>query len=255
MAVKTRRRAGGVPASDPGRFAQVRALAHPLRLRLFELFALAPRTTKQAALELGQPPTRLYHHVATLERAGLVRVRETRPNRGTIEKYYETAVSGVVSGHRVRSAAPGGPARAGSAALARGRWRLARAVGTVRDQAALGMLVLDQTREEFVRALGALEADFDPQRLPLMARFTVGTRAGTQARVRRVVMAFVRELLAIEGARRVQPGEPTWSLTVAMLPSAAAPAASEAARARPARRTGPGPARSPRARKSRVRGA
>ena len=36
-----------------------------------ELFAEAPRTTKQVAELLGEPPTRLYHHVAALERAGL----------------------------------------------------------------------------------------------------------------------------------------------------------------------------------------
>ena len=48
-----------------------------------------PRTTAQVARELGEPPFRLYHHVRTLERAGLVRLVETRPNRGTTEKYYQ----------------------------------------------------------------------------------------------------------------------------------------------------------------------
>jgi len=71
--------------------AAMRALAHPLRLRLVELFAEGPRTTKQAALALGLPPTRLYHHVHALERAGLLRLRETRRKRGTEERYYETA--------------------------------------------------------------------------------------------------------------------------------------------------------------------
>src|ERR1051326_7711550 len=70
---------------------QVRALAHPLRLRLLELFARQPRTAKQAAEVLGEPPTRLYHHVAALERAGLIRLKETRQNRGTTEKYYEAS--------------------------------------------------------------------------------------------------------------------------------------------------------------------
>src|SRR5215510_15903501 len=69
--------------------AELRALAHPLRLRMLELFAEAPRTTKQVADLLGEPPTRLYHHVAALERAGLLRLRETRKNRGTVEKWYE----------------------------------------------------------------------------------------------------------------------------------------------------------------------
>ena len=46
---------------------QMRALSHPLRLRLLELFAERPRTTKQAAEALGEPTTKLYHHVAAHE--------------------------------------------------------------------------------------------------------------------------------------------------------------------------------------------
>ena len=65
------------------RLEQVRALAHPLRLRLFEAFARGPKTTKQAAELLGVAPTGLYHHAQALERAGLIRLKETRPNRGT----------------------------------------------------------------------------------------------------------------------------------------------------------------------------
>ena len=45
-------------------------------------------STKQLANELGEPPTRLYHHVSALESAGLIALVETRPNRGTVEKYY-----------------------------------------------------------------------------------------------------------------------------------------------------------------------
>src|SRR5437764_4971128 len=78
----------GAPPLAP-RVAELRALAHPLRLRILELFAEAPRTTKQVAELLGQPPTRLYHHVAALERVGLLRLKETRKNRGTTEKWYE----------------------------------------------------------------------------------------------------------------------------------------------------------------------
>ena len=82
--VATRARAGGVgPVSRPGaaadratytmrRLDEVRVLAHPLRIKLLELFAAEPRTTKQAAEILGENPTRLYHHVNALERVGLI---------------------------------------------------------------------------------------------------------------------------------------------------------------------------------------
>lgn len=69
---------------------QVKALAHPLRMRIIEtLGASEPMTTKQVAEALGEKPTRLYHHVDKLEKAGLIRLTHTRQNRGTTEKYYE----------------------------------------------------------------------------------------------------------------------------------------------------------------------
>jgi hypothetical protein len=55
---------------------------------MMELFAESPKTTKQVADLLGEPPTRLYHHVAALERAGLLVLKETRQNRGAVEKWY-----------------------------------------------------------------------------------------------------------------------------------------------------------------------
>ena len=70
---------------------QVKALSHPLRMRIIETLAAAdPMTTKQVAERLGEKPTRLYHHVDKLEQAGLIRLTHTKQNRGTTEKYYET---------------------------------------------------------------------------------------------------------------------------------------------------------------------
>ena len=69
---------------------QVKALAHPLRVRIIETLASSdPMTTKQVAELLGEKPTRLYHHVDLLEKAGLIQLTHTRKNRGTTEKYYE----------------------------------------------------------------------------------------------------------------------------------------------------------------------
>src|SRR5918911_101299 len=113
---------------------QLRALSHPLRLRLLELFARRPMTTKQAAEELGEPPTRLYHHVAALERAGLVRLRETRQNRGTTEKYFETVANRFVAARG--EAGRGGAHRLAPAAERRrgglGKATAARRLATLR---------------------------------------------------------------------------------------------------------------------------
>jgi len=73
------------------RLGQMRALSHPLRMRLLEAFSRKPMTTKQVAAVLGEQPTKLYHHVDRLEHAGLVLLVKTRKKRGTTEKYYQTA--------------------------------------------------------------------------------------------------------------------------------------------------------------------
>jgi len=205
---RSRTARAGQRARRPGlaHLEQVRVLAHPLRLRLYELFALAPRTTMQAATELGQPPTRLYHHVAELERVGLVRLRETRPNRGAVEKYYEAAHQSLAA-----------PAPRGIR-LKAGRLDRASA-GQLRDTVALGALVLDRTREEFVRALGAIDEGCDPLELPLLARIVVGTKPEHLVRVRKVVKKCLERLMALGGSREVRPGETPWAITLAMIPA------------------------------------
>jgi DNA-binding transcriptional ArsR family regulator len=67
---------------------QLKALTDPLRLRVLEAFVQQQATTKQVAALLGENATKLYHHVQILEQAGLLRLMETRKNRGTVEKYY-----------------------------------------------------------------------------------------------------------------------------------------------------------------------
>ena len=140
---------------------QLRALAHPLRLRLLESFAQGPLTTMQVATRLGEPPTRLYHHVNALERAGILRLVDTKPVRGTTEKYYEVARKqiGAVTGERLTPAA-----RASIASMA--------------------TTVFEEARQELVAALGRRESltaataptalrmilDLPPSQLPMVRR-------------------------------------------------------------------------------------
>ena len=192
--------------------AQVRAMAHPLRLRLIELFAAGPLTAKQAALKLGQPPTRLYHHVATLERAGLLTLTRTRSVRGATEKYYE------VSRDSLRSLS-----RDGSSALKK---------ATPRDRAAISLTLFDRARGELMRALdaGALEKN-----QPLMAVRVARLTPATARRIQRELVAMIRRLQREQKratARGTQGGEksdgaaararrkgPRYSLTLALIPT------------------------------------
>jgi len=95
---------------------QLKALAAPLRRRLLMAFCCQPATTKQVAEQLGEKPTRLYHHVELLEQAGLIRLVETRPNRGTVEKYYQAVADQLVIDYRLLQMA-GGEASGAQAAF------------------------------------------------------------------------------------------------------------------------------------------
>jgi DNA-binding transcriptional ArsR family regulator len=87
--------AGGGEAEEPAdsytisSLEQIKVIADPLRVRILETICLEPRTTKQVAEILGEKPTRLYHHVDALAEVGLIRLVDTRPVRGTTEKYYQ----------------------------------------------------------------------------------------------------------------------------------------------------------------------
>ena len=92
---------------------QVKALAHPLRFRLFERLIDEPRTGKQLADMLGSRPTQLYHHLRVLERSGLIRQVATRRKRGTTEKYFQAVSDRVALDRKLF----GGRVEAGGALL------------------------------------------------------------------------------------------------------------------------------------------
>jgi len=66
-----------------------RALADPLRIRLYELLAVRPRSAKELADRVGMRADRLYHHLAQLEEAKLIEVAEYRRlPAGKVERVY-----------------------------------------------------------------------------------------------------------------------------------------------------------------------
>jgi DNA-binding transcriptional ArsR family regulator len=72
-----------------GSFEELKAVSDPLRSRILAVLSRGAMTTLQVARELGEKPTRLYHHVDILERAGLIRLVREQPKRGTVERYFE----------------------------------------------------------------------------------------------------------------------------------------------------------------------
>ena len=87
---------------------QVRLLAHPLRSRILMVFCGGEFTTKQVAESLGEKPTKLYHHVEMLEKAGLIRKTRNQQNRGTVEQYFEAIAKSFRVDPQIFSGSPAG---------------------------------------------------------------------------------------------------------------------------------------------------
>lgn len=192
----------------------MRALAHPLRLRILEVFAEMPRTTKQVADLLGEPPTRLYHHVAALERAGLLRLTETRKNRGTTEKWYE-AISRMMGSTTVVRSTRAAP----------------------RDQAAarraVAMAILEQSRHEVVSSMSRANAD-----RPLLARLVMVAPPAQLAELRERIMRLLQDVQRDFACEDGEPNEGSaatprddaerWAVTITFAPTSRSPASSRA---------------------------
>jgi DNA-binding transcriptional ArsR family regulator len=65
-----------------------KAISDPLRLQIIEVLLSAPLTVKQIANKLGLASSKLYYHVNTLEKHGIIRVVDTTIHGNIIEKHY-----------------------------------------------------------------------------------------------------------------------------------------------------------------------
>ena len=172
-------------------------LTDPLRVRILEVLLRGAATPKQVAHVLGERPSRLYHHVAALERAGLVRLVATRPVRGAVEKYYRPVAQQFVVDRSLFAPERGG--------------RRSAAVGAVEAMSVdILAAAADEVRREI--ATGALPLE-DPRRVEL-ARVPIRT---TKARAA-VLMRRIRKLLAEAVAASDGPGDQEYRLTVAFYP-------------------------------------
>jgi DNA-binding transcriptional ArsR family regulator len=69
----------------------VKALAHPLRVRILGLLEGRTMTPKQLAAELELPLENVSYHVRTLAKFGLIELQRRRITRGVVEHHYRTA--------------------------------------------------------------------------------------------------------------------------------------------------------------------
>ena len=202
MARSKSRQSAGAPALERT-VADLRALAHPLRLRMMELFAESPKTTKQVADILGQPPTRLYHHVAALKRAGLLIVTAKRQNRGAVEKWYAGVTQQI------------------GAAQTRGKGK-GKAEGRSARRA-VAATVLEQAKQE------VMSIPFSAKQAALLARIVVAVPPSKIPRIRKRLFEAVQALrtdfsqsasrdVALGAAKGPNADCERWAVTLAFAP-------------------------------------
>jgi DNA-binding transcriptional ArsR family regulator len=177
---------------------QVRVLADPLRVRILEALCLEERTTKQVAERIGEKPTKLYHHVEALERVGLVRRTRTRPNRGTVEKYYRSVARRFEADSRLF----GQGAKPGS------------------DKGALGDMIaqlLARTGDE-LRRLASSDAASAIQDSGVLTFCEIHAGERQMASIRRRIRRLVEDLSRLDGQSEPGGHERRARLTLAFYP-------------------------------------
>ena len=75
----------------------VKALAHPLRVRILSLLERRSATPKEMAQELGVPLENLAYHVRTLRGFGFIKLERKRMVRGAVEHRYKLAARPQIS--------------------------------------------------------------------------------------------------------------------------------------------------------------
>lgn len=75
----------------------VKALAHPLRLRLLTLLDQKVASPSELAEELGEPLGNVSYHVRTLAELDCIELVKTTPRRGAVEHHYRAIVRPLIS--------------------------------------------------------------------------------------------------------------------------------------------------------------
>ena len=75
----------------------VRALAHPLRVRILRILDERTASPRELAQELDAPLGNVSYHVRTLAQLGLIKLVRRRQRRGAVEHYYRAHVQPVIA--------------------------------------------------------------------------------------------------------------------------------------------------------------
>lgn len=182
----------------------LRALAHPLRLRLLEAFRGGPQRIRDLARAFGVPRTRLYHHVKALVDAGILRACAAPETGGGGTPLYELAPQGK------------GPTRQ------TGRQRKASVAGKdrARISPALANAIMERTRTELVATLAGSHGS-DAMLIHLMLddpTLVIAARRRLQDMVAEAAAAGGSPPSPVEYSRAEPPAALSWMLTMTLIP-------------------------------------
>jgi DNA-binding transcriptional ArsR family regulator len=74
----------------------VKALAHPIRMKILNMLDQRTATPKELAEQLGLPLENVSYHVRTLKEFGFIKLERTRQVRGAVEHHYRMAARPVI---------------------------------------------------------------------------------------------------------------------------------------------------------------
>jgi DNA-binding transcriptional ArsR family regulator len=124
-----------------------KAISDPLRLQIIEVLLHSPLTVNQIAGKLGLAASKLYYHVNTLEKHGLIQVVDTTIHGNIIEKHYWVTAYDYRLDHEIYN------------------FNVQEMEGK-ENIISMTLATLDTTREDFVRSIEArafnLEHGADP---------------------------------------------------------------------------------------------
>jgi DNA-binding transcriptional ArsR family regulator len=75
----------------------VKALAHPMRIRILAMLDERVASPSELAVALDAPIGNVSYHVRILDSLGLIRLVRTTPKRGAIEHHYEAIAAPIIS--------------------------------------------------------------------------------------------------------------------------------------------------------------
>jgi len=87
-----------MPAELPDDQRRLRALSHPVRLRILSLLVDSPKSGTALAKDLGTTQAAVSYHLRSLDKAKLIELDSTRSVRGGLEKLYRLAPGGDAHG-------------------------------------------------------------------------------------------------------------------------------------------------------------